>query len=111
MVETKSKEKIIEDITYSSSNQSISRRIIYEFKNFKIMLELKSDGYKRQCYARASVLDNLEWRVIYFIPSSEMRTSEGLCYCVPYRDEKAQNAKKEFDRDIERLKKYVAEIL
>ena len=29
----KSAEKIIEDITYSSSNQSISRRIIYEFKN------------------------------------------------------------------------------
>ena len=107
----KSIERVIEDITYSSSNQSISRRIIYEFKNFKIMLELKSDSYKRQCYARASVLDGLEWRVIYFIPSSEMRTSEGLCYCVPYRDEKAPNAKKEFDRDIERLKKYVAEIL
>ena len=26
-------EKIMEDITYASSNQSISRRVIYEFKN------------------------------------------------------------------------------
>ena len=34
MATTKTKtEKIIEDITYASSNQSISRRVIYEFKN------------------------------------------------------------------------------
>ena len=32
----KSAEKIIEDITYSSSHQSISRRVIYEYKNLKI---------------------------------------------------------------------------
>ena len=75
MATTKTKtEKIIEDITYASSNQSISRRVIYEFKNLKVMLELKSDSYRGQCYARASVLDNLEWRVIYFIPHAEMRT-------------------------------------
>lgn len=72
----KSEEKIIEDITYSSSNQSISRRIIYEFKNYKIMLKLKSDSYKKQCYAKASALDGLEWRVIYSIPSFEMITPE-----------------------------------
>ena len=36
MATTKTKtEKIIEDITYASSNQSISRRVIYEFKNLK----------------------------------------------------------------------------
>ena len=46
----KTTEKVIEDITYSSSHQSISRRIIYEYKNLKIKLELQSDGYKRQCY-------------------------------------------------------------
>lgn len=107
----KSEEKIIEDITYSSSNQSISRRIIYEFKNYKIMLKLKSDSYKKQCYAKASALDGLEWRVIYSIPSFEIITPEGLCYYVPYRDDNAQNAKKEFDRDIERLKKYITKIL
>ena len=90
----KTSEKVIEDITYSSSHQSISRRVIYEYKNLKIKLELQSDGYKRQCYARASALDGLEWRLIYSIPHSEMKTPEGLCYCVPYRDEKAQNAKK-----------------
>ena len=107
----KSAEKIIEDITYSSSHQSISRRVIYEYKNLKIKLELQSDGYKRQCYAKASALDGLEWRVIYSIPSFEMITPEGLCYYVPYRDDNAQNAKKEFDRDIERLKKYITKIL
>lgn len=107
----KTTEKVIEDITYSSSHQSISRRIIYEYKNLKIKLELQSDGYKRQCYARASALDGLEWKLIYFIPHSEMKTPEGLCYCVPYRDEKAPNAKREFDRDIERLKKYITKIL
>lgn len=112
MATTKTKtEKIIEDITYASSNQSISRRVIYEFKNLKVMLELKSDSYRGQCYARASVLDNLEWRVIYFIPHAEMRTPEGLCHYLPYRDNKAPNAKKEFDKDIERLKKYISELL
>lgn len=107
----KTSEKVIEDITYSSSHQSISRRVIYEYKNLKIKLELQSDGYKRQCYARASALDGLEWRLIYSIPHSEMKTPEGLCYCVPYRDEKAPDAKCEFDRDVERLKKYITEIL
>ena len=112
MATTKTKtEKIIKDITYASSNQSISRRVIYEFKNLKVMLELKSDSYRGQCYARASVLDNLEWRVIYFIPHAEMRTPEGLCHYLPYRDTKAPNAKKEFDKDIDRLKKYISELL
>lgn len=63
----KSAEKIIEDITYLSTSQSISRRVIYEYKNLKIKLELQSDGYKRQCYAQASALDGLEWKLIYFI--------------------------------------------
>ena len=105
------KEKIIEDITFSSSGQSISRRVIYEFKDLKIKLELKSDSYIVQCYARAYALDGLEWKIIYSIPHSEMKTQKGLCYCVPYRNEKAPNAKNEFNRDIDRLKKYIAEIL
>ena len=112
MATTKTKaEKIIEDITFSSSHQSISRRVIYNHKNYKIKLELKSDSYIVQCYARAYALDGLEWKLVYSIPSKEMQTREGLCYYVPYRDEKAPNAKKEFDRDIDRLKKYISEIL
>ena len=112
MATTKAKaEKIIEDITYSSSSQSITRRVIYEHKSFKIKLEVKSDGWINQCYARAYALDGLDWKPIYSIPSKEMKTREGLCYYVPYRDEKAPNAKNEFNRDIERLKKYITEIL
>ena len=52
-------EKIMEDITYASSNQSISRRVIYEFKNLKVMLELKSDSYRGQCYANILVKNYL----------------------------------------------------
>ena len=77
MATTKTKtEKIIEDITYASSNQSISRRVIYEFKNLKVMLELKSDSYRGQCYARASVLDNLEWQIM----TKSFRSSH-FCMC------------------------------
>ena len=43
--------------------------------------------------------------------TAEMRTPEGLCHYLPYRDTKAPNAKKEFDKDIERLKKYISELL
>lgn len=46
----KSKEKIIEKITYQHDNQSIRHREIYEHKNLKIKLELESDSYSIQCW-------------------------------------------------------------
>lgn len=107
---TKNKEKIIEKITYRQDSQSIRHREIYEYKNLKIKLELESDSYDIQCFARAYVLDGLQWNLIYSIPHSEMQTPAGLLYTVKYRNN-APSAEIEFIADVNRLKKYIAEIL
>lgn len=107
---TKNKEKIIEKITYQHDSQSIRHREIYEYKNLKIKLELESDSYDIQCYARAYVLDGLQWNLIYSIPHSEMNTPKGLLYTVKYRNN-ASAAGIEFKADVDRLKKYIAKIL
>ncbi|MBQ8635174.1 hypothetical protein IJ425_03375 [bacterium] len=99
----------IEKITYQSGGQAICHREIYKHKDLKIMLELKSDSYRQQCYARASVLDGLNWNIIYTIPACEMATRDGILYAVPYRNN-APAAEKEFKADVDRLKKYVAEL-
>lgn len=106
----KSKEKIIEKITYQHDNQSIRHREIYEHKNLKIKLELESDSYSIQCYARAYALDGLQWSLIYSVPHQEMKTPSGLLYTTRYRNNPS-DAGIEFKADVDRLKKYIAEIL
>src|SRR5574344_598559 len=108
MTAAKIKEMIIEKITYKGS-QSISFREIYKLNNSKIKLEIKSDSYDQQCYARAYILKDEKWELIYSIPYSVMSTPKGLCYHVIYRSN-AMAAEKEFKSDIDRLKKYVKEI-
>lgn len=106
----KSKENIIEKITYETLGQAIHYREIYEYKKLKIKIDIESDSWVQQCYARASVLDGLKWNIIYTIPKSEMKTETGLIYALPYRNNVAA-AEPEFKADVERLKKYIAEIL
>ena len=106
---TKLKEKTIEKTTYESSNQSISYREIYKYKEYCIKLEIKSDSYKVQCYAKASVLANSNWNVIYTIPYSEMKTRSELSYYPDYRNN-ASAAEKEFSQDINKLKQMMSDI-
>ncbi len=105
----KTKEIIIEKITYKGS-QSISFREIYKLDEKRIKLEIKSDSYDQQCYARAYILKDEKWELLYSIPYSEMNTQKGLCYHVTYRSN-ASAAEGEFKVDIQRLKKHIEEIL
>jgi len=105
----KIKEITIEKITYKGS-QSINFREIYKLEEKRIKLEIKSESYDQQCYARAYILKDEKWELIYSIPYSEMNTPKGLCYHVTYRSNPAA-AEKEVKTDIDRLKKYVKEIL
>ena len=105
----KNKEITIEKITYKGS-QSISFREIYKLDEKRIKLEIKSDSYDQQCYARAYLLKDEKWEQIYSIPYSEMNTPKGLCYHVTYRNN-ASAAEGEFKVDIQRLKKHIEEIL
>ena len=104
------KEKTIENITYAGT-QSVNRREIYMHGSIKIKLELKSDSIDYQSYARAYALDGLEWKLIYSIPYSEMKTRNKIQYDLRYRDNKIHLASCEFEQDVQRLKKYINEIL
>lgn len=103
------KETQIEKITYKGT-QSVSFREIYKLDEKKIKLEIKSDSYDMQCYARAYILKDEKWELTYSIPYSEMNTPKGLCHHVTYRH-KASAAEVEFKIDVDRLKKYIKEIL
>jgi len=105
----KIKETTIEKIAYKGS-QSINFREIYKREEKRIKLEIKSDSYDQQCYARAYILKDEKWELVYSIPYSEMNTPKGLCYHVTYRHN-ANAAEAEFVKDTSRLKQYVDIIL
>lgn len=103
-------ENTIEKICYVSSNQSISYREIYQLNDKKIKLEIKSDSYHNQCYARASVLKEDDWNIIYTIPYNLMQTSEGLVYKSDYKN-KLATAEGIFKEDIQKLKINIEKLL
>lgn len=87
----------IQDITYME---------IFELNGRKVKVEVKSDAFDFQCYARVKVLDvNNGWYVLYAIPYSEMKTRSGLYYAKDGKDEKY------FVEDVECLKKMAKELL
>lgn len=100
----------LEKICYKSNAQSVSYREIYKIKDKKIKIAIKSDSYENQCYARASVLKNDEWQIIYSIPYSVMKTPNSLAYKLEYKNSPA-SAEKEFKDDIKKLKKLAEKIL
>jgi hypothetical protein len=106
----KLKKDTIEIITYKSNSQSISFREIYRLDDKKIKIEIKSDSYHQQCYARAYVLKNDEWSLIYSIPYTLMKTPEGLVYHSEYKNKPAL-AEGQFNEDIQRLHHYVEKVL
>ena len=110
---TKKENIIIEDITFESSGQSIDRRIIYEYKNTKIKLTLRSDSYKKQSYARAEALDGFEWKPIYSIPFALMKTPNELRYYKDFQPNNADfsKASRYFDDDVKNLKSSIEKIL
>lgn len=116
MTTTKTKTKttdIIEDVSFKSSEQSINRRVIYNYKNTKIRLLLKSDSYEQQCYARAEALDGFDWKPIYSIPSTLMATPKDLKSYPQFQSNSADfsKAKSYFETDVQNLKKSIEKII
>lgn len=104
------KPELLEKICYKSNSQSVSYREIYKLQDKKIKIDIKSDSYENQCYARASVLKNDEWQIIYSIPHSLMKTPNNLAYKLEYKNSPA-SAEKEFKDDIKKLKELAEKIL
>jgi len=106
----KTKEELLESITYLSSSQSLSCREIYVQQGKRIKLDIKSDSYRNQCYARAYVLKQDEWNLIYSIPYSLMQTQDSLAYHSEYKNN-PKLAETKFKTDIEKLKTNIEKIL
>lgn len=110
MAKTAYKERLIEKITYKSSNQSISYRELLKINDKKVKFLIKSDSYHIQCYAKSYVLKNDEWVEVYSIPYCEMWTKEGLIHKNNYSKE-PQHAISEFLQDRGRLYALTKEVL
>jgi len=110
MAKTAYKERLIEKISYLSSNQSVSYREILKINDKKIKFLIKSDSYHIQCFARAYVLKNDEWVEVYSVLYSEMDTKEGLIHHNNYSKE-PQHAIEEFMQDRGRLYALTKEVL
>ena len=71
--------KIIET-TLAEGHQTQTYRKIYKVNDLKIKIEIQSGSYPSANYARAYVLKDLEWNLIYSIFSSDMKTPLNLKY-------------------------------
>ena len=91
----------------SNGRQSVEYKETLEHNDRKIRIEIKSDSYRNQCYARAKLWDGDKWNFVDDIPSSEMSTKDGLAYMPPER--KATSASFKSDRD--KLIKLVKDVI
>lgn len=72
--------KVIKE-EYSLGTQSASLSKIIEGDNgLKIKIDIKSDSYDFQSYARVSVFSDLKWNVVDSISFSNMKTPSKLYY-------------------------------
>lgn len=45
-----------------------------------LQIEIRSDSYQNQCYARVKRWDGEKWQLVHFIPNADMKTPKGLAY-------------------------------
>lgn len=60
--------------------QSVTYRETFEHNGKKVRIEIKSDSYDFQCYARVSVFHDFQWNKIDSIHHSRMQTPPKLIY-------------------------------
>lgn len=84
---------------YFSTRQAVNYVEIYKKNDCKIKVEIKSDSYLDQCYAKGSVFDGKQWNHVYNIPSTQMDTQKGLVY-LDNIGEKPEKAARYMAKDI-----------
>lgn len=105
------KEKLITK-TISKGSQDIIYKEVFEVDNRKLNIEIKSDSYNDQCYARISVLKPDEgWYVLHSIHYSQMKTKSELYYILPRNEKPGIEFEKYFTDDIKELKRVAEQLL
>lgn len=93
--------KIIKE-DYSLGTQSASVSKIIEGDNgLKIKIDIKSDSYDFQSYARVSVFSDLKWNIVDTIAYSNMQTPHKLYY--HSQGKPANTLAPHFSQDIQTL--------
>ena len=90
---------------YSIGTQSIRLKEILESKDgHKILIEILSDSYDFQSYARLSAFNknDQKWNIIDTIAYSKMQTPPKLAYS-PELKNNADNLKEYFQKDLSQL--------
>lgn len=104
------KELEIIETTISKGSQSLEYKQLINYKGYKLRINIKSDSYEPQSYARISILKDLKWEILDYIPSSQMSTNSELVYQPRYR-QNYDMAEKEFLKDSDLLVKNAIELL
>ena len=69
--------------TINKGRQDLSYVEVSKIGDFKVKINIKSDSYREQCFARISVwcADKLTWNIVSSIHPSRMITPSQLAYC------------------------------
>jgi hypothetical protein len=104
-------ELIKEDYSLGTQSANLTK-IIKSESGLKIKIDIKSDSYDFQSFARVSVFNpsELKWNVISSIPFGNMSTPHKLFYSIQKNDNPAILSDK-FKKDVEVLTKEAEEIL
>ena len=89
--------------------QDVILKEILKYGDLKLKVEIKSDSYRFQCYARISILDTQErkWNILHSIHYSNMQTPEKLVYS----REEGQWLAAKFSGDRNKLIKMAQELI
>ena len=71
------------DVLHAQVNrgsQSLNYLELVKLDDHKLRIEIKSDTYRAQCYARVSRHDGTQWHHLHDIPSSSMSTPAQLIH-------------------------------
>ena len=104
--------KVIKD-EYSRGTQSVNYvKIIENAEGTKIKIDIKSDSYDFQSYARVSAFSptDLKWNTISSIAFSEMKTPAQLYYKIGGKSP-ASIVSDEFEQDTQELTNQAADII
>jgi hypothetical protein len=68
------------ELSIAAGRQDVKYKLIGQLGEYKIKIEIRSDSYAFQCYARVYVWKDLEWSFIDSIHHAGMSTKSGLVY-------------------------------
>jgi hypothetical protein len=93
----------------ATGSQDVTFTEVLHYGAYKLKVEIKSDSYKKQCYARVKRWSGNQWNLVHSI--NDMKTPTGLYAHQKYRKQSAPGDESEFQLDRDELLRVAKEIL